>query len=266
MGSHSRSDERDSKKHSRSSHRDDHDSKRHRSSKDEGNSSSRDKDRHKGSSSSSRSDRDRDRERRGHSSSSKRRHDVSKGDEDDDDEWVEKAPSPGAQQQKEEPSRPPVDTVGTFEVGSMPTAASLRRLEGEDLTDGFGEGDVGGSSSRGGGLFGLPGDGKAGQSDADFFGSFGTERRRKEPKEKVDPTVRLILSVYICDRIDFACPAANDGPVVARAEQGLLARSAQSCRCLVRRCSSDAFDRLARSWVVRLRVAHDQAPPNIRSG
>jgi hypothetical protein len=198
MGSHSRSDERDSKKHSRSSHRDDRDSKRHRSSRDEGSSSSsRDKERHKSSSSSSRSHRDRDRERSGHSSSSKRRHDVSKGDEDDDDEWVEKAPSPGAQQQKEEPLRPPVDTVGTFEVGSMPSAASLRRLEGQDMTDGFGEGDVGGSSSRGGGLFGLPGDGEKGQSEADFFGSFGTERRRKEPKEKVDPTVRLALSLHL---------------------------------------------------------------------
>ncbi|BGP03951.1 Complexed with Cdc5 protein Cwf19 [Rhodotorula toruloides ATCC 204091] len=186
MGSHSRSDERDSKKHSRSSHRDDRDSKRHRSSRDE--ASSKDKDRHKSSGSSSRSYRDRDRERSSHSSSSKRRHDVSKGDEDDEDEWVEKAPSPGAQQQKEQQPRPPVDTVGTFEVGSMPTAAGLRRLEGEDMTDGFGEGDVGGSSSRGGGLFGLPGDGKEGQDEADFFGSFGTERRRKEPKEKVDPT------------------------------------------------------------------------------
>ncbi|GAA6033553.1 hypothetical protein JCM8097_001452 [Rhodosporidiobolus ruineniae] len=206
MGSHSRTDDTDSsRKHSWSSHRssrhddDHHSSKRHRSSRDK----DRDDDdkhtsKHSSSSRSHRSDRDRDRDRersdKHHSSSSSsrrkdkdRRRDKEKEEDDDDDDWVEKdapsAPAPATDQPK-----PPVDTVGTFSIGQMPSAQSLRRLEGEDMTEGYGEGDVGGSGaqSRGGGMFGL-GEGKEG-GEMDFFGGMGTARERKGPKEKVDPT------------------------------------------------------------------------------
>ncbi|GAA5983741.1 hypothetical protein JCM11641_001740 [Rhodosporidiobolus odoratus] len=177
MGSHSRSEEHHSssfKKHSRSSHRssrDDEgelrDKKKHRSSRDKHDD---DDDRRRSSkhSSSSRSHR--------HSSSKKGKEPV----QDDEDEWVEKP--------QEAPTQPPVDTVGTFSVGSMPTAQGLRRLETEDMTEGYGEGDVGGSNSRGGDMFGLGGAEGDGGNEADYFGGFGTERKKKEKKEKVDPT------------------------------------------------------------------------------
>ncbi|GAA5944983.1 hypothetical protein JCM1841_005425 [Sporobolomyces salmonicolor] len=172
MGSHSRSHDKDrrdkDKKHHRSVDSADRDSKRHRSSRDE--------DRHKSSSHTGSSHR-----HRPSSSSSKRR---APEEDEDDDEWVEKDAPPPA------PAAPsaPVDTVGTFSVGSMPTVAGLRRTEGENMTDGYGEGDVGGSSSRGGGMFGLGEGGEGGQGEMDFFGGFGTERKRREPKEKVDPS------------------------------------------------------------------------------
>jgi hypothetical protein len=193
MGSHSRSEDRESSsrsKHSRSSRDDDaaSSSKRHRRSH-------ADEDRH----------RDKDSERKSSShhhhrshkhSSSRKRDDVSSSgrkkdaahdaNDDDDDEWVEKATEAASAAAPQAP----VDTVGTFSIGSMPTStAGLRRLEPQDMTDGYGQGDVGGSNERGGGLFGLPGGGGATTDEADFFGSFGTERRRKEPKEKVDPAV-----------------------------------------------------------------------------
>lgn len=47
-----------------------------------------------------------------------------------------------------------------------------------DLTDGYGEGDVGGSRS-GGGAFGA----SKSLFDEDIFSSFGTERKRKEKKK-----------------------------------------------------------------------------------
>ncbi|GAA5970020.1 hypothetical protein JCM21900_003962 [Sporobolomyces salmonicolor] len=172
MGSHSRSHDKDrrdqDKKHHRSVDSADRDSKRHRSSRDE--------DRHKSSSHTGSSHR-----HRPPSSSSKRR---APEEDEEDDEWVEKDAPPPA------PAAPsaPVDTVGTFSVGSMPTVAGLRRTEGENMTDGYGEGDVGGSSSRGGGMFGLGEGGEGGQGEMDFFGGFGTERKRREPKEKVDPS------------------------------------------------------------------------------
>ncbi|KAG0660244.1 hypothetical protein C6P46_004698 [Rhodotorula mucilaginosa] len=191
MGSHSRSEDRESSsrsKHSRSSRDDDaaSSSKRHRRSH-------ADEDRH----------RDKDSERKSSShhhhrshkhSSSRKRDDVSSSgrkkdaahdaNDDDDDEWVEKATEAASAAAPQAP----VDTVGTFSIGSMPTStAGLRRLEPQDMTDGYGQGDVGGSSERGGGLFGLPGGGGTTTDEGDFFGSFGTERRRKEPKEKVDP-------------------------------------------------------------------------------
>lgn len=225
MGSYSRSEESSSRssKHGRSSREDadNSSSKRHRSSSHRDRADGRrDRDRDRDSRDDTRSGRkehggsssrrDRKEKESGGSSSSSRKHDVSSsrrgsrkdrsGDaeqqDDDDDEWVEKTESTAP----EPVARPPVDTVGTFSVGSMPTStAGLRRMEPADLTDGYGEGDVGGSNERGGGLFGLPGgesgQGKgAGADEADFFGSFGTERKRREPKEKVDPAVRYIES------------------------------------------------------------------------
>ncbi|GAA5837692.1 hypothetical protein JCM11251_002297 [Rhodosporidiobolus azoricus] len=209
MGSHSRSDEPDSsKKHSRSSHRssrdDDgrrdegRDSKRHRSSKDK----HRDEDdKHRSSSSKhgghrSRSDRDKNDGSRRHSSSasSSRRKDKQRGDPvQEEDEWVEKdseMPPAAHSTNEQEQAKPPVDTVGTFSIGTMPSAQSLRRLEAEDMTEGYGDGDVGGSgaASRGGGMFGLGGGGEGEGGEADFFGGFGTERKKQERKEKVDPT------------------------------------------------------------------------------
>ncbi|GAA5942426.1 hypothetical protein JCM3775_006984 [Rhodotorula graminis] len=183
-----------SSKHSRSSTRphDDTDrsSKRHRSARNDDDDKSR---HHKHSSSSTRRDRSTSRDRSHKSHSSRRdvdhkhrsrsaKHPAHAQDNDDDDDWVEKdAPAPAA------PSAP-VDSVGTFSVGSMPTAQGLRRLEGHDLTDGYGEGGVGGSSERGGGLFGEIPKGEGAGGEMDFFGSFGTEKRRKEPKDKPDPS------------------------------------------------------------------------------
>lgn len=198
MGSHSRSEDRESSsrsKHSRSSRADDaaSSSKRHRSShadedrhRDKGterksSSSHHHHHSHKHSSSSSSS-----RKRDDVSSSRRKNTDATQDANDDDDEWVEKESAPASTTV----AQAPVDTVGTFSIGSMPTStAGLRRLEPQDMTDGYGQGDVGGSNERGGGLFGLPGGGGAAADEADFFGSFGTERRCKEPKEKVDPAV-----------------------------------------------------------------------------
>lgn len=197
MGSHSRSEDRESSsrsKHSRSSRGDERDdaassSKRHRRSHaDEDRHRDKDTERksssshhhrsHKHSSSSSSRKKD-------DVSSSRRKKDAAHDANEDDDEWVEKDSAPASATA----AQAPVDTVGTFSIGSMPTStAGLRRLEPQDMTDGYGQGDVGGSNERGGGLFGLPGGG-ATTDEADFFGSFGTERRRKEPKEKVDPAV-----------------------------------------------------------------------------
>ncbi|GAA6060871.1 hypothetical protein JCM10212_006251 [Sporobolomyces blumeae] len=187
MGSsshHHRDRERD-RDHDRSRDKD-----RHRSSSDKKHrSSSKRDDDNDGDPSRShkrhRSNRDRDSERpkstRRTSYSSKR----DRGDKDEsEDEWVEK--------DAEEPvavvSKPPVDTVGTFSIGEMPTTAGLNRMEPENLTDGYGEGEVGGSSSRGGGLFGVPSGRDGAQGEMDFFGGFGTEHKRKEPKEKPDPS------------------------------------------------------------------------------
>ncbi|GAA5822164.1 hypothetical protein JCM3770_005071 [Rhodotorula araucariae] len=191
MGSHSRTDDRtSSSKHSRPSHRSHRDedpdraSKRHRSTKDDDKDADRSS-RHKHSS-SSRRDRSRSRDRDSKHSRHSSTRDVAPAHatkDASDDEWVEKEAAVPTGQVK-----PPVDSVGTFSVGSMPTAQGLRRMEGVDLTDGYGEGDVGGSSARGGGLFGELPQGGGDGAEADFFGSFGTERKRKEPKEKPDPT------------------------------------------------------------------------------
>ncbi|GAA5943623.1 CWF19 family protein [Sporobolomyces koalae] len=115
-----------------------------------------------------------------HRSSSKRSKD--KAASDSEDEWVEKESDLPA-------AKPPVDTVGTFTVGDVPdNSAGLNRLEPENLTDGYGEGDVGGSSNRGGGMFGIAPGKEGAEGEMDFFGGFGTEQKRKEPKEKPDPS------------------------------------------------------------------------------
>jgi hypothetical protein len=62
-------------------------------------------------------------------------------------------------------------------------------MEPENLTDGYGEGEVGGSSKGGGGMFGIKGGKEGAEGEMDFFGSFGTEQKRREPKEKPDPSV-----------------------------------------------------------------------------
>lgn len=273
MGSDSRTEDRpSSSKHSRSStrsHRTDADgdrsSKRHRSSRDDDKQDSKHKHSH-----SSRRDRSTSRDRSSRKSSSRRDRDVdpkphrrsrSAKDKDagsDDDEWVEKTA---------ESTGPPVDSVGTFSVGSMPTTQGLRRLEGQDLTDGYGEGDVGGSSERGGGLFGGIPKGEGAGGEMDFFGSFGTEKRRNEPKEKPDPSVRLFASRSTGRLVDSRHPlSANDGPVVARVEQGLLAGRPRRRVLLVcrRRVCRPADQRLARTRLDRLRVAHDQAQAHVR--
>lgn len=159
-------DSHPSKKHRSSSHRDRHDErdeKRHRSSRD-------------------------DRERSSHSSSSRRdksssshshRHRSSRRDEKgDEDEWVEKDAPPAPSAAALAP--PPVDTVGTFTVGEIrrEDSGALQPLSGAAMTDGYGEGDVGEPGGTGGG-------------EMDLFSAMGTERKRREPKEKVDPTVRL---------------------------------------------------------------------------
>jgi hypothetical protein len=72
---------------------------------------------------------------------------------------------------------------GTFEVGTMPTIGDVTRIVGENYTDDYGEGDVGGNRA-GGGTFG----GSIGSSGGgDFFSSLGQERKRKEREEKPDP-------------------------------------------------------------------------------
>ncbi|GAA6006736.1 hypothetical protein JCM11491_003164 [Sporobolomyces phaffii] len=173
----------DSRKHSSHSHRErdrDGDRDSHRSSSDRRKERrTRDDDRDPDRSSS--------RAHKKHRSSRDKSSRSTHPDDEDGDEWVEKdavaVPAVAA--------RPPVDTVGTFTVGDVPTASHLHRMEPENLTDGYGEGDVGSSSTsaRGGGMFGLAGSARDGaEGEMDFFGGFGTERKRREPKEKPDPS------------------------------------------------------------------------------
>jgi hypothetical protein len=73
--------------------------------------------------------------------------------------------------------------AGTFQVGTMPTLRDVTRTQGEDFTEDYGEGDVGGSKG-GGGTFG----GSSGGGGGDFFSGLGRERKRKEREEKPDPS------------------------------------------------------------------------------
>lgn len=183
--------------HDRDRDRDrDHDRKRSSTGDSKKHSSSRNRDRDDDNSTSSRSSK---RHRSSKDSSSSRHRSTSRkdkeeqGDNEDEDEWVEKEstePTPATTT-----SKPPVDTIGTFTVGESSSTGG--RLEPEDLTDGYGEGEVGSSSNRsgGGGMFGLGSRGKeeGAQGEMDFFGGFGTEQKRREPKEKPDPSVSGIL-------------------------------------------------------------------------
>ncbi|GAA5902277.1 uncharacterized protein JCM6883_001353 [Sporobolomyces salmoneus] len=126
-----------------------------------------------------------------HRSSSSRKH--REDEEEEEDEWVEKESETTTQETTT--GKAPVDTVGTFTPGegSGASGGGLARMEPENLTDGYGEGEVGSSSSRAGGagMFGVPGSESAksgAQGEMDFFGSFGIEQKRKEPKEKPDPS------------------------------------------------------------------------------
>ncbi|ORY55951.1 CwfJ C-terminus 1-domain-containing protein-like protein [Leucosporidium creatinivorum] len=166
MGEHSHSSSHPSSKKHRSSSRrerddEERDGKRLRSSRDD-----RDKDSSRSSSSRHKSS----------SSSSHRHHHRSRNDkeEEDDDEWVEKDAAPPATALSALPP-PPVDTVGTFSVGAIghERSGGLSALSGGAMTDGYGEGDVG-----------EPGGG----GDMDLFSAMGSERKRREPKEKVDPS------------------------------------------------------------------------------
>lgn len=164
MGEHS------SSSHSRSKAKDKDKDRKHRSNRDDGD---RDSKRHRSSHLSTSKDKDR-------KSSSSHRSSSRKDKESDEDEWVEKAAPPPSFSSSLLSSTlppPPVDTVGTFTPGQS-TSSTSGRLEGLSkgaMTDGFGEGDV---EDQGGPV-------------GDLFSAMGTERKRREPKEKLDPTVRL---------------------------------------------------------------------------
>ena len=82
----------------------------------------------------------------------------------EEEEWVEKAT----------PSGPPIDPPSsTFTPSNLKDSAPSFL----NLTDGYGDGEVGDSTAT------EP-------SNRDFFSDFGTERKRKEPKQGVDPIVR----------------------------------------------------------------------------
>ena len=117
-----------------------------------------------------------------HRSSSKK-HDRAEAEGNDGDfEWVEKVAYVPA---IKPPTRAPVDSYGTFNPGERTLEGGVGLSSGNvgSLTDGFGEGEDGSSAagSFGGGITG--GD--------DLFSSMGVERKRREVKEKVDPTVSL---------------------------------------------------------------------------
>lgn len=123
-------------------------------------------------SSSSKKHRSRD-DRDSHSS---KRHRSSKRAASPEDEWVEKAPSSTAPA----PTGPPVDTVGTFTVGAMTMRGEAAREDLPSFTDGYGEGGDGGAEFASV----VPAGGVG-----DMFSEMGVERKRREPKEKLDPTV-----------------------------------------------------------------------------
>ena len=108
---------------------------------------------------------------------SSKRHRSSKRATSSEDEWVEKEAPPTAPA----PTGPPIDTVGTFTVGQMTMRGEVAGEDLPSLTDGYGEGGDGGAE-----FASVVPTGGAG----DLFSEMGVERKRREPKEKVDPTVR----------------------------------------------------------------------------
>ncbi|SDA01332.1 BZ3500_MvSof-1268-A1-R1_Chr10-1g02586 [Microbotryum saponariae] len=186
-----------------SSHRSSHNSKRDETDPDlDVVSSERHSKRHRASGTTSSSQH----RHSGPSSSTKRTKGTSTGTEraheqpDEEDEWVE-APSSnhaaGAASSLltiHAPSAkgPPIDTVSEFQIGHIGSVTEgLRSSIGQqqDMTDGYGEGDVGGSNN-GGGRFGDLMSKNSGGMGMDLFGMMGTERKRKDrAKERVDPSV-----------------------------------------------------------------------------
>lgn len=132
---------------------------------------------------------DKDDDKKRHKSShrsSKKHHRDAASDDDDDDQWVEKVQSAPAIAPPSPTRGAPVDSFGTFSVGDRKTMSDGAGLTAPQpsLTDGFGEGEDGSSAvgGRGAGAFG-------GISSGDLFSDMGTERKRREIKEKPDPTV-----------------------------------------------------------------------------
>lgn len=84
----------------------------------------------------------------------------------EEEEWVEKLPTPAG---------PPIDPPSsTFTPSNIKdTAPSFM-----NLTDGYGDGEVGDSTAT------------EATNRGDFFSDFGVERKRKPVKQGVDPTVR----------------------------------------------------------------------------
>lgn len=131
---------------------------------------------------------DKDDDKKRHKSShrsSKKHHRDAASDDDDDDQWVEKVQSAPAIAPPSPTRGAPVDSFGTFSVGDRKTMSDGAGLTAPQpsLTDGFGEGEDGSSAvgGRGAGAFG-------GISSGDLFSDMGTERKRREIKEKPDPT------------------------------------------------------------------------------
>lgn len=143
--------------------------KKHKSSHRDKDRDSKDSKRHKSS-----------HHRSSHSSKSRKheRADAS----DDDDEWVEKKTYTPAIAPPSPTRGAPVDSYGTFSVGDRKMTSDGAGLTASvsSLTDGFGEGEDG--SSAAGSFGGIP---------EDLFSAMGTEVKRREIKEKPDPTVRL---------------------------------------------------------------------------
>lgn len=150
------------------------------------------------------------------SSSHRRKHDS----EPDEDEWIEKP----AASSVPAGTGPPIDTYSTFTPGasrSLADGTSLTAAKLEpSLTDGYGEGELEDDA----GEFG-PSKGRTG----DFFGDMGIERKRKEAKVGVDPTVRRLVVLLLRGpsltvlTSTLNAIAANDGAIFPRTQQSALA-------------------------------------------
>lgn len=75
-----------------------------------------------------------------------------------------------------------VSAATSFGRGDAESAGAVAAAGGDDLTDGYGEGSGGGRTLGGG---------------VDFFGSLGTERKRKDPNEN-RPDPNKVSSTWTC--------------------------------------------------------------------